>query len=68
MPAPYVGEFPVVIGCKLLHTFEIGLHTLFVGEILDIKADESVLDEKGNPDIRKSGLLHTILEIETIMI
>lgn len=53
VPAPYVGEFPVVIGCKLLHTFEIGLHTLFVGEILDIKADESVLDEKGNPDIKK---------------
>jgi flavin reductase (DIM6/NTAB) family NADH-FMN oxidoreductase RutF len=53
VPAPYVGEFPVVIECKLLHTLEIGLHTLFVGEVLDIKADESVLDEKGNPDIEK---------------
>jgi flavin reductase (DIM6/NTAB) family NADH-FMN oxidoreductase RutF len=53
VPAPYVGEFPVVLECKLLHTLEIGLHSLFVGEILDIKADESVLDEKGNPDIEK---------------
>jgi len=53
VPAPYVGEFPVILECKLLHNFEIGLHTLFVGEILDIKADESVLDEKGNPDIEK---------------
>lgn len=51
--APYIGEFPVIIECKLLHTLEIGLHTLFVGEILDIKAEESVLDEKGNPDIEK---------------
>ena len=51
--APYVGEFPVIIECKLIHTLEIGLHTLFVGEIIDIKADESVIDEKGNPDIEK---------------
>jgi flavin reductase (DIM6/NTAB) family NADH-FMN oxidoreductase RutF len=51
--APYVGEFSFVIECKLLHTLEIGLHTLFVGEILDIKAEESVIDENGNPDIEK---------------
>jgi flavin reductase (DIM6/NTAB) family NADH-FMN oxidoreductase RutF len=48
-----VGEFPVILECKLLHTLEIGLHTLFVGEIIDIKAEESVLDENGNPDIEK---------------
>jgi flavin reductase (DIM6/NTAB) family NADH-FMN oxidoreductase RutF len=53
VPAPYVGEFPVVIECKLLHTIEIGLHTLFVGEIMDIKAEESILDENRNPDIEK---------------
>jgi flavin reductase (DIM6/NTAB) family NADH-FMN oxidoreductase RutF len=53
VPAPYVGEFPVILECKLLHTLEIGLHTLFVGEIIDIKAEESVLDENGNPDIEK---------------
>jgi flavin reductase (DIM6/NTAB) family NADH-FMN oxidoreductase RutF len=51
--APYIGEFPIVIECKLLHTLEIGLHTLFVGEIIDIKAEDSVLDENGNPDIEK---------------
>jgi len=51
--APYVGEFPFVLECKLLHSFEIGLHTMFVGEIVDIKAEESVLDENGNPDIEK---------------
>jgi len=51
--APYVGEFPFVIECKLLHTLEIGLHTLFVGEIIDIKAEVSVIDDNGNPDIEK---------------
>jgi flavin reductase (DIM6/NTAB) family NADH-FMN oxidoreductase RutF len=51
--APYVKEFPVVLECRLLHTVEIGLHTQFIGEILDVKADESVLGPDGFPDILK---------------
>jgi flavin reductase (DIM6/NTAB) family NADH-FMN oxidoreductase RutF len=51
--APYVQEFPFVLECKLLHTLEIGLHTLFIGEIMDIKIDEDVIGEKGLPDIEK---------------
>lgn len=43
--APYVDEFPMVLECKMIHSYEIGLHTYFVGEIADIKADETVLDE-----------------------
>jgi len=49
--APYIQEFPVVIECKVLHTLAIGLHTQFVGEIVDIKAEESVLGEQGLADI-----------------
>src|SRR4030042_1151866 len=37
--APYVKEFPLVLECKLLQTIEIGLHTQFIGEIIDVKAD-----------------------------
>ncbi|OGL47356.1 MAG: flavoredoxin [Candidatus Schekmanbacteria bacterium RBG_13_48_7] len=51
--APYVKEFPFALECKLIHTHEIGLHTQFIGEILDIKADESVLDQNGRIDIEK---------------
>jgi flavin reductase (DIM6/NTAB) family NADH-FMN oxidoreductase RutF len=51
--APYVKEFPVVIECKLLHANKIGLHTHFVGEIIDVKADESTLGENGLPSIDK---------------
>jgi len=51
--APYVGEFPLVIECKLLHTLEIGLHTLFVGEVLDVKADESIVADDGTIDVPK---------------
>jgi|SRR6185369_4202560 len=51
--APYAAEFPVVLECRLFHFFELGLHTQFVGEILDVKADQSVLGEDGLPDILK---------------
>jgi len=51
--APYVAEFPMVLECKLIHTFDIGAHTQFVGEIMDVKADESALNEDGKPDIEK---------------
>ncbi len=49
--APYAAEFPVVLECRLLHTLEIGLHTQFVGEIIDVKADADVLGDDGLPDI-----------------
>jgi flavin reductase (DIM6/NTAB) family NADH-FMN oxidoreductase RutF len=51
--APYIIEFPMILECKVIHQYEIGLHTHFVGEILDVKIDESVLDDEGKPDIEK---------------
>jgi flavin reductase (DIM6/NTAB) family NADH-FMN oxidoreductase RutF len=51
--APYVKEFPLVVECKLLHTFELGLHTQFIGEIMDVKVEESLLGEDKLPAIEK---------------
>jgi flavin reductase (DIM6/NTAB) family NADH-FMN oxidoreductase RutF len=51
--APYVGEFPVALECRLLQMVEIGVHTQFIGEILDVKVDESVIGPDGKPDIGK---------------
>ena len=51
--APYVEEFPFVIECTLIHTFELGLHTQFIGEIMDVKVDESLLGEDKLPAIEK---------------
>ncbi len=51
--APYIQEFPLVLECKVIHTLEIGLHTQFIGEIMDVKAEVDVLGEKGLPDIEK---------------
>ena len=47
--APYIGEFPVALECRVVHVAELGLHTLFVGEILDVKIDEACLDAAGRP-------------------
>ncbi len=53
--APYVGEFPLVLECRVVHIHEIGLHTQFIGEILDVKIDETVLGTGSRPDVGKIG-------------
>ncbi len=51
--APYVKEFPMVFECKVIKTVKIGLHTEFIGEIVDVKAHETVLDENKMLDVEK---------------
>jgi flavin reductase (DIM6/NTAB) family NADH-FMN oxidoreductase RutF len=36
---------------------DLGAHTLFIGEIKDIKADETILGDGDTPDIRAAELL-----------
>ena len=52
--APLIKEFPFALECRLLDTIEIGVHVQFIGEILDIKADEAVLNDNGIPDIESA--------------
>jgi flavin reductase (DIM6/NTAB) family NADH-FMN oxidoreductase RutF len=51
--APYIKEFPLVIECRLVRSIEIGGHTQFIGEVMDVKADESILGAGEVPDIEK---------------
>jgi flavin reductase (DIM6/NTAB) family NADH-FMN oxidoreductase RutF len=51
--APYIKEFPLILECRLINSVEIGLHTQFIGEIMDVKADEDMLGKDGLPDIEK---------------
>ncbi|MFI3272662.1 MAG: flavin reductase family protein [Pseudomonadota bacterium] len=51
--APYVGEFPMVVELKLLQTVELGVHTQFIGEIMDVKVADHCFDDAGRPDITK---------------
>ncbi|QTA82113.1 FMN-binding protein [Desulfonema limicola] len=49
--APYVREFPMNLECKVVHFYDLGAHTHFVGEIMDVKVDDNLLDADGKPDI-----------------
>jgi flavin reductase (DIM6/NTAB) family NADH-FMN oxidoreductase RutF len=51
--APYIEEFPLVLECTLMNTLELGLHTQFVGEIVNVRVEESLLDKHAIPDIEK---------------
>jgi flavin reductase (DIM6/NTAB) family NADH-FMN oxidoreductase RutF len=51
--APYVKEFPLVLECKLVHVVELGLHTQFVGEVMDAKIDEDIVGDGGAIDVKK---------------
>lgn len=51
--APYAAEIPFVLECRLLQTIDLGAHTQFIGEILDAKADASILNAEGQVDMAK---------------
>lgn len=51
--APYIEQCSLVLECRVVQLFELGLHTQFVGQILDVKADDSVLDSSGIPEMEK---------------
>ncbi|MCX6155013.1 MAG: flavin reductase family protein [Candidatus Kapabacteria bacterium] len=51
--APYVAEFPMALLCKLYKTIELGVHVQLIGEIIDVIAEENVLNSNGLPDINQ---------------
>jgi flavin reductase (DIM6/NTAB) family NADH-FMN oxidoreductase RutF len=51
--APIVKEFPYSLECKLLKQVDLGLHTMFIGEIVGMVADSEVLNQNQLPDIEK---------------
>lgn len=51
--APYVAECPVIIECELYKSLEVGSHTLFIGRIIDVKADQSISFEHERLDMAK---------------
>ena len=51
--APIVREFPYALECKLVRQVDLGLHTMFIGEIVGMVADSEVLSPNHLPDIEK---------------
>lgn len=51
--APIVKEFPYALECKLVKQIDLGSHTMFIGEIIGMIADNVVLNSNQLPDIEK---------------
>ena len=49
--APYIKEFPIVIECELTEFHDLGSHRQFIGKVIDVKADEAILDANGRIDV-----------------
>ena len=51
--APVINELKLTVECKVVNTVDIGSHTQITGEVVNIQADESILDERGKYDLAK---------------
>jgi flavin reductase (DIM6/NTAB) family NADH-FMN oxidoreductase RutF len=51
--APYIKEFPLVMECRVVKMLALGLHTQFIGEIVDVQADEEILTGEGTVDVAR---------------
>ena len=51
--APIINEYPLSLECKVHKIINDGNDFTVIGEIVDVKADESILNEKGDVDIKK---------------
>ena len=55
--APVVSECPISLECRLRHTLDLGSHLLYVGEVVAVQVEASLVDENGRFDIAKAELL-----------
>lgn len=45
--APIIDEFKVSLECRVMHIAEVGSHTQITGEIVNVQAEEDVVDSDG---------------------
>jgi flavin reductase (DIM6/NTAB) family NADH-FMN oxidoreductase RutF len=52
--SPMIKECPVNIECKLKNIASLGVHDMFIGEVVSVHTDESVIGENGDIDYGKA--------------
>ena len=52
--APGIAEAPVNIECKVISKTDLGTHTMFVAEVVNVTVDDKYMDEKGKFDLAKA--------------
>jgi len=51
---PLIRECPVNLECTLQQVIKLGVHDLFLGQVVAVHADQAILDEKGRIDYAKA--------------
>jgi flavin reductase (DIM6/NTAB) family NADH-FMN oxidoreductase RutF len=51
--APYIKELALIMECRVIHITNLGMHTQFIGEVIDTKAEDQVLGSDGSVDVKK---------------
>ena len=52
-----IAESPVNIECKVREVMELGSHSLFIADVVNLRVDGKLLDEKGRFNLAKSELI-----------
>ena len=55
--APLIKECPVNIECRVENQLDLGSHTMFIGKVLAVHADEDYMNQKGKFDLTAAGLM-----------
>jgi flavin reductase (DIM6/NTAB) family NADH-FMN oxidoreductase RutF len=53
--APLIAECPINLECVVRHQLFLGVHDLFIAEVVAVHYDEDVLDERGRVDVAALG-------------
>ncbi|MFW9908858.1 MAG: flavin reductase family protein [Candidatus Thorarchaeota archaeon] len=54
--APMIEECPINLECKTTEIIKVGVHDVFIAEILAVHIDDSLMDERGRFDASKANL------------
>ena len=54
---PTLAQSPVSLECKVKEIRELGSHDMFLAEIVAVDVEESLIDEKGKLDLKKTNLI-----------
>lgn len=55
--APAIGECPLYLACKTQQVLELGSHDLFIGQVVGMGVQESLMDESGKIRLEKARLI-----------
>lgn len=54
---PVIAQCPVNLECRVREIHEYGSHDMFVAEIVNVRADESLMDDQGRLRLDQAGLI-----------